>query len=351
MDPVTHAVTGALCGIAAAPAKRIRSAALAGSLGGLLPDLDVLLRSSADPLLQLELHRHFSHSLLFAPLGGLIVAGALLLAMRARRPAPATQQAPPEFPALWLQAALGCASAGLLDACTSYGTHLFWPFTDERLALSLIAVVDPLFSLLVLLALIGALIARRPRYAQAGLLLALGYLALAAMQQAAATRQLQDWAASHGQRVERLQVKPTIGNILLWRGIYESEGRLHVLAIWQMPMRAGRIYPGGSLPRVQPEQLAELPPGSRLAKDLQRYERLADAYLVRHPEDPGLIGDLRFAMLPNALQPLWGVRIDGDASDPARQVHLRELSPAQRQSFLRMLRGQPLAPDTVNENP
>ena len=47
-------------------------AALVGAVAGMTADLDVLIRSSADPLLNLEYHRHFSHSLLFVPLGALL---------------------------------------------------------------------------------------------------------------------------------------------------------------------------------------------------------------------------------------------------------------------------------------
>src|SRR5690606_29471703 len=49
-----------------------------GALGGMAPDLDVIIRSASDPLLALEYHRHFTHSLAFIPIGGLLVAAPFL---------------------------------------------------------------------------------------------------------------------------------------------------------------------------------------------------------------------------------------------------------------------------------
>ncbi|MDB2316436.1 metal-dependent hydrolase, partial [Luminiphilus sp.] len=37
---------------------------------------------------------------------------------------------------VWLVALVGYATHGLLDACTTYGTMLLWPFSDARIAWS-----------------------------------------------------------------------------------------------------------------------------------------------------------------------------------------------------------------------
>ena len=58
MDLVTQGITGAALAQAVAPARLGRQAALVGLCAGLLPDADALISSAADPLLQLEYHRH-----------------------------------------------------------------------------------------------------------------------------------------------------------------------------------------------------------------------------------------------------------------------------------------------------
>ena len=77
MDPLTQGVVGASLPLASARRRDIVSAAVLGFLAGMAPDLDVLIRSSEDPLLFLEYHRQFTHALVFIPIGGLICAMVL----------------------------------------------------------------------------------------------------------------------------------------------------------------------------------------------------------------------------------------------------------------------------------
>ena len=72
MDPITQGVLGASLPQSAARRSEVAIAGLLGFLAGMSADLDVLIRSSADPLLFLEYHRQFTHSLVFIPVGGLI---------------------------------------------------------------------------------------------------------------------------------------------------------------------------------------------------------------------------------------------------------------------------------------
>ena len=83
MDPITQASIGAAAAQSIGRTS-LKTALLIGALGGFLPDSDVFIRSSEDPLLHLEYHRHFTHSLIFIPVGGLITAGIGQLLTRGR---------------------------------------------------------------------------------------------------------------------------------------------------------------------------------------------------------------------------------------------------------------------------
>ena len=137
MDPLTQATLGSAVAETVADRRRFPAVALAGAVAGLAPDLDVLIRSSTDPLLYLEYHRQFTHALIFIPFGAGICTLLLHPLLRKRLSLRETG----------LACLLGYASHGLLDACTSYGTQLFWPFSDMRVAWNWISVVDPIFSL------------------------------------------------------------------------------------------------------------------------------------------------------------------------------------------------------------
>ena len=74
MDPISQACVGAAAAQSFSWRTDLRTALWVGALGGFLPDADVLIRSTNDPLLSLEYHRHFTHALAFIPVGGLITA-------------------------------------------------------------------------------------------------------------------------------------------------------------------------------------------------------------------------------------------------------------------------------------
>ena len=72
MDIVTQGILGAAVAQSAARKEHVRLATLIGLVAGVIADADILIRSSSDPLLSLEYHRHFTHSIFFVPVGALI---------------------------------------------------------------------------------------------------------------------------------------------------------------------------------------------------------------------------------------------------------------------------------------
>ncbi len=137
MDPLSQATIGAVAAQSTITRQDLARIGLIGALAGMAPDLDVLIQSSTDPLLQLEYHRQFTHSLVFIPIGAIVCAVAFWPFVRRHM----------SFKAVWFTALVGYATHGLLDACTTYGTLLLWPFSDARIAWNTISVVDPLFTL------------------------------------------------------------------------------------------------------------------------------------------------------------------------------------------------------------
>jgi inner membrane protein len=333
MDLITHAALGAACAASLAPPVRARTAAVTAALAGLMPDADMLIASRADPLLNLEFHRHFTHALAFVPAGAALAAAIAWLLLRRRH----------AFAPLWGYASIGYLAALLLDACTSYGTHLLWPFVDRPVALSVISVIDPVFTLLVGVPLAWALIRRKVALARLGLGLGVVVLGLGGLQHTRALEQAEQLAAARGHAPERLLVKPTLANLVLWRSLYVSEGRIFVDAVRVGLPGSVRIYPGESAPRFDPHAEPALPPGSRAREDVERFVAFADQLAVRHPQHPNLIGDARYAMLPTDIEPLWGVEVDLRNPDaPVRFETLRDSSAPTRRRFIDMLLGRDL---------
>ena len=74
MDPLSQGTVGAAFAQSTANKNNIFKISAIGFLAGLVPDLDVLIQSSTDPILFLEYHRQFTHSLFFIPFGSLFIA-------------------------------------------------------------------------------------------------------------------------------------------------------------------------------------------------------------------------------------------------------------------------------------
>ncbi len=335
MDPLTQGLVGAAAsGVINSEQKKHKIALFTGFLSATLADLDVLIRSASDPLLAVEIHRQFTHSLLFIPVGA--VVGAVLLWPFFRKKA--------SFLKIYLFALAGYATAGLLDACTSYGTQLLWPFFDTRVAWNLISVVDPLVTA-GLAIFIGFSFIRKKRSWAAGawawifLFLMAGFVQQNRVKEAGL-----QFAESKNRNLTDYTAKPTIGNRLLWRFTYISDGKVYSDGIRAGWFSGVSYYEGESAPLVDPDTDFNELSGSQKLTDIRRFERLSDGYLTWHPEQKNVLGDARYAMLPNTIEPLWGIEIDcSDTESPTPFVNIREAGPEVRNQFTNMLLGRELS--------
>ena len=329
MDIVTQGLLGAALSSSFSKPNEMRRAATIGFIAGLAADMDYFIRSADDPLLNIEFHRHFTHALLFIPIGALLVSAILWLFFRNKL----------AYSRLYLYCLAGFSMSGLLDAFTSYGTYLFWPFYNEPVAFRLVSIVDPIFSLVLLFAVALALIRKQTRIVQIGVMLVGLYLLLAGVQQHRANTSLLALAQQRGHEATRLIVKPSFGNIVLWRGIYEYKDYYYVDAVHVAVQP--KIYPGGSIKKYDPEKVFDDGmKSSTLYRDVLRFAKFSNNYLVVHPEQPDVIGDVRYAMLPNSISPLWGITVDTSHLQAHTSLNtFRKLGQQQRQHFIDMLLG------------
>jgi inner membrane protein len=330
MDPLTQGAAGVVAAQSASGHGNIRAASLAGLTGGMLPDADIFLHIPDAPLTNLLIHRHFTHSLIFIPLGGLIAAVLAWFLLRRKQ----------AFSGIYLFATLGYATGGLLDACTTYGTHLYWPFSSHRAAWDVIAIIDPAFTLTLAAALACSLWRRTRLYALIGLVAALSYLAAGAAARHTAAGILAEEARHRGHTVLRLRVMPTIGNLVLWRGIYEAGDKYHVAAVRLGLLGPHRVYSGTAVERFRlEEQNAERLSPNVLA-DIRRFSHFADGYLFAHQRKPLVLGDLRYSLLPNRAEPLWALVIDREGKGARTDlVYYSRISGERIDEFWRMLAG------------
>jgi inner membrane protein len=339
VDPFTQGALGAAFAQAACrsaqPAQpqavnNLRAAGVLGFLAGMAADLDVLIRSATDPLITLEYHRHFTHALTFIPVGGLICALALVWIVRRRWPL--------DFAHALAFCILGYATHGLLDAATSYGTSLLWPFSHARISWSLVSVIDPLFTVPLAALCFASWRAQRPFLARLALGWGALYLATAMLQQSAALQMAVELAAARGHTPLRIEAKPSFGNILVWKIITETPERFYIDAA-RVGLRP-RAFDGVSVPKLDlARDLPWLDPASQQAADIERFRFFSGGFVAQDPVLQNRIIDIRYSFIPNNVSALWSIEVTPDAAldAHARYVTHRNNARAGMQRMVEMI--------------
>ena len=105
------------------------------------------------------------------------------------------------------------------------------------------------------------------------------------------------------------------------RNITRHNGVYYVDAIHVFPGLSTKIYAGGEVEALNIKDVfPQLKKHTRQAKDVSRFNKFSDGYLCQHPELDEVIGDIRFAMLPTSVSPLWGIKIDPDNPDQSPEL-------------------------------
>ena len=215
MDSLTQIVLGASVAAAVVPAAHRRAALAAGAVLGTLPDLDgiPIALMTDDPVLRMTLHRGLTHSLLVLPL---IAAAIWWLFKRFGKGRVA------ESPVRWFWAiALALITHPLLDAFTVYGTQLWWPLTPPPAMWSSVFIIDPLYTIWLLIGVLVAVFAGPRvvgrRAVAAGLALSTVYLGWSLVAKTLVDRETERSLAAMGLADAPRFSVPMPGNTVLWR--------------------------------------------------------------------------------------------------------------------------------------
>ncbi len=136
MDIVTQGLLGSTVGVAAYNKKLGRRAAIYGFLIGLMPDFDIIAGYWGE-WASLKYHRGPTHAFLVL----ILLSIPLGLTCRYLSRSDARKRD-------WIGLAfLSLITHPIIDWFTTYGTSLAWPFSDRRFAIDALPIIDPVFSL------------------------------------------------------------------------------------------------------------------------------------------------------------------------------------------------------------
>jgi inner membrane protein len=306
MDSITQGVLGAAAAQSIMQRRLPRGAGWIGAIGGMAADLDVFIRSSVDPTVSWVFHRNFTHSLIFIPLGGLLAAIPFLLMKRYKG----------YHWQVILASIIGYATHAPLDMLTSYGTQMFWPFSNHRVAFDWIAIVDPVYTIPLAIGVYLTARSKNPRPVRIAFLLTTLYLCFGGWQHARAARIQHQLAEIRGVQVEHSRVMPMPGWLVYWRSVYKADGKLYIDGVRTPWFGTPRVLTGGV---AQYMSAGALPPPAAGNPETQRRVRIldwfADGLTAEVHDDRNIIGDMRFTVTAESLTPLWGLQLDAPAGD------------------------------------
>ena len=223
MDSLTQITLGAAVGEAVLGKKVGNKALLWGAVAGTIPDLDVLTKYFVEPIRAIELHRGFSHSIVFCILFAPIF-GFLIHKIHAKSSATWKDWSMLMF---W-----GLFTHPILDSFTTWGTQLFWPL-EIRIAFKNIFVVDPLYTLpyLVLLPLVMRLPKdhlKRSFYNTMALGLSSLYMLVTLGLKLYTFQVFEQSLEQQGITYTEIETKPSPFNVILWTANVKTDDAVYI---------------------------------------------------------------------------------------------------------------------------
>ena len=221
MDLVTQVVLGAAVGEVVLGKKAGNKAILWGAVGGLIPDLDVLIAPFYSDVDGLFVHRGFSHSIVFSFILAPLLGWLAYYIHRKKLDVSKYD---------WMKLIFWAAfTHPIVDYLTTYGTGAFLPFSDYRVELSTVGIVDVFYTLPLILVLVTIMFIKRSSLLRRRLIVSVviltsGYLGATILNKLYVNSVFENAFAENSIEYDRYRTTPLPLSNFLWMGLAETEG-------------------------------------------------------------------------------------------------------------------------------
>ncbi|WP_055445716.1 metal-dependent hydrolase [Lacinutrix mariniflava] len=293
MDSLTQIILGAACGEAVLGKKIGNKALLFGAIGGTIPDLDVFIGkfifgNQIDAML---FHRGFMHSILFSVLGAFLFGWLFYKLYNTGKRLGSTTLKGWVLLFFW-----SLITHPILDCFTPYGTQLFAPFSNYRVAFNNIAVVDPLYTLPFLVCVIVLMFfkrntLKRKKWLTYGIAISSIYMLFTIGNKLYVNSIFKTSLAEENIEYSRFSTQPTIANNILWYGIAETETHYKV-AYYSLFDKRNRFSEWQELPKKRAIRVLDY-------KDLEDLSWFSNGYfnIEKIADNEFLYNDLRYPLV------------------------------------------------------
>jgi len=329
LDTPTQAALGAAIGQAFFGRRLGGKAVFWGAVAGAIPDLDILAAAWMGPWGEVLYHRGPTHALWFGPVAGTALGyGAWIIQTRFGKNKAEESPPQPDIPKgvtpgssvqtgsgllrswIWLFV-LVLFTHPLLDLFTSYGTQLLWPLTRHRFAIHAVSIVDPLYTGVLVLALVfglwkGARSSAACRAALVALVLSTTYLFYGAWLNGRAEAEVRRQIAQEGLQEARVRCYPTFLQVFLRRAVVwtPDEVRVGLISMCRPSFVAWDHFPVSRGPLIDAVRSSE-------AGRIFEWFALGDTLAQTRVRQGGVvveITDLRYGFPGRAASGFWGIR-------------------------------------------
>jgi len=318
MDSLTQAAVGAVIGELILGKKIGWRGAAWGAFFGTLPDLDVIALPFLDAAQGIRWHRGISHSILVMILASFVLSKRLATFHKKQSILPREAG----WMIFW-----AWSTHVLVDCFTTYGTQIFEPFSNYRVAMNTFFIVDPLFTLPLLVGLVKVFrvdvadFKRRRRIMKWAVGVSCLYFAFGCTMKQWAGKEIQSDLVGEIPYGKLVAVAPSSFNTILWRGLIETEAG-YFLTYWSPFDRGKATYD-------------YIPKNRKLANDFEGTDELealkwfSRGHWVARKGDDGttVIIDMRFTEIRDpengTLQPIFQWHLSRDSAGHINAPMLR----------------------------
>lgn len=288
MDSLTQLTLGAALGQAFLGKKIGNKGILIGAFIGTLSDLDVIPGQLLDTPDRLLFHRGFTHSLAFVVIATLLLSQIFKRCCR-KENIPLRQ---------WHYFFATTLTAGILiDAFTTYGTQLLWPY-KYRFEFNTLFVVDPLFTLPLLVTTIWLMFKRkdaaiRQKLNRAGIIISSIYLLFTIANKQVIDSIFRQSLKEQNITYSRFISNPMPMNQILWSAVAETEDSYLTGYYGHLDDNKNIDFEVSLKNHHLIEPYLHMPPVSKIIRFTKGY------YTVEETPEGFLINDLRFGSIKN----------------------------------------------------
>ncbi len=312
MDSVTQASLGAIVAYAAWNKEMGNWSFMWGAFLGTLPDLDVIIRPFLSDTASLYWHRGESHSIFFT----IILSFLLAFLIKKRYKDKITYQR------LYWGVFLVFATHVLIDYFTIYGTQLLAPISRYGFAHGNFFIIDPIFTLPILFAIV--LIAIAPRFfGKKTLNISLGFISIytiySLFAHAYTDSIFNEKLKQKGIEVQDSFTSATPFNTILWRNVAKVENGFYISYYSLLADNAN-----------DPIGFEFVPQNNKLLEPFKNQENIStlkwfskDFYILRKREDKIILSDLRFGEVREYMdEPMskWGFAFSWEIDKEAHRL-------------------------------